>query len=405
MPDLIKVMISSRCEDPIRLHGETKKYTDLRREIKEAVEAEELFGEQLFEVWINEEGLPQPGSKNATEGCLQKVDKADILIALYNGDAGWAETKEDNGICHEELARALSTEPAKARLIQVKTGATKRKPDPDGAARNQRFAEYIERTRLFRNSPKAKNGDEAKELFLKTLHEAVIAMAQQAKQQSKEGVYYLGAALDWSLLDFSGRKNAMEGVIHDYLEARAYIVSRCPDCGLFIRMTGSIREEEVKEHKVLALFHAIPSAMSVAAAREMVGRPFYRDYEYSDYLTNENGNLIAIGPIHFIGCHKNVTDTQVRNLVGHPDIILITAPFGVYMADTVQHTQIIFLAGCCDGTYTRNALGRFFEWLNRSGKSSMLVTSAESRAKIVSVIAKEFKRIKEISSSTETRSG
>jgi hypothetical protein len=379
MPDLIKVMISSRCDDPIQLHGQKKKYTDLREEIREAVEKEQLFGKTLFEVWLNEGKPPAPGDRSATEECLKRIDEADILIVLYNGNAGWAVADEDIGICHAELARAWNTEPSKMRIIKLPDF----EPEESATGRNKRFIEYVKSLNRFRGE--AKNGEQAEELVLRTLHEAVIEMV---KREAMEGRYHLGPALVWSLLDFSGRKEVMENAIRDYLVERigskrlppvlASLDEEKTKCGLFIN---------VRDKKVLSLFHAIPDAMSIAAAREMVGRPFYRDYEYAVALKND-----VIGPIHFIGCHRNVTETQVRNLVGHPDIILITAPFGVYMLDMVQHTQIVFIAGCRDETCTRNALGSFFEWLTLADKSSMLVAHANSRKNIVSAIKEEYKR-------------
>lgn len=396
MPDLIKVMISSRCKDFVKSNGKKdskrKRLSTLRKEIKKTVEAEKPFGKQLFEVWINEDSPPKPGNETATKQCLREVDKADILIVLYNGNAGWALADRDVGICHQELAQAWNSESPKVRLIELPLC----KPAVAKLDRNQSFQEYVQKLNLFKRT--ARNGEDAKRLFLEALHDAVIYMVKLGKLQASRTNIDLGDTLDWSLLDFSERKEEIEKVMLEYLKAigpdelsrpeEETPEPECPERALYIPIMGRIKKnEKVKIHRVLALIHAIPSSMTIAAAREMVGRPFYRDYKYSANLKND-----IIGPIHFIGCHKNVTETQVRSLVGYPDIILIASDFGVYMADTVQHTQIVFLAGCCDKTCTKNALAGFFGWLERSGQSSMLVANANSRKNIVSAIKEEYKR-------------
>ena len=58
MPNKIKVMISSRCNDPVQLDGKSKIFTDLRKRIKQEVEKARLFSQELFEVWINEDAPP-----------------------------------------------------------------------------------------------------------------------------------------------------------------------------------------------------------------------------------------------------------------------------------------------------------------------------------------------------------
>ncbi len=50
MGKTIKIMISSRCNDPIILNGETVMFTDMRKQLKEEIEHVQLFEEQLFEV-------------------------------------------------------------------------------------------------------------------------------------------------------------------------------------------------------------------------------------------------------------------------------------------------------------------------------------------------------------------
>lgn len=72
----------------------------------------------------------------------------------------------------------------------------------------------------------------------------------------------MGQALDWTRLDFRQRKSAMEKVLRDALAA-----SGCDG-----NERGVI--SEIAGVKVAVLVHAIPAAFTVAAARELVGKPF-----------------------------------------------------------------------------------------------------------------------------------
>ena len=134
---------------------------------------------------------------------------------------------------------------------------------------------------------------------------------------------------------------------------------------------------------VLLSVHAIPAALSVSAAREMIGRPFLRDHE----LEPQFGK--AIGPLHVIGCHQTATETQARQFLGFPDATFVTAPFGVYAADEVQNVQFVFLQNCRDSNTTLFALQRLFDWFEQSGESHDVIARAQSRRRIVAAIAAE----------------
>ena len=59
----IRIMISSRCKDKIELRGHDIEYSTLRKEIKEKIIAIALFGEPLFECWINEDSPASEGTE------------------------------------------------------------------------------------------------------------------------------------------------------------------------------------------------------------------------------------------------------------------------------------------------------------------------------------------------------
>jgi hypothetical protein len=86
-------MLSSRVTDPIELGGKASTLSVVRRAIKAELEAEPLFGEQVFNVWINEDAPAAEGSVDAWEQCLRQVTEADVVLVLYNGNAGWAKER------------------------------------------------------------------------------------------------------------------------------------------------------------------------------------------------------------------------------------------------------------------------------------------------------------------------
>ena len=61
----MKVMISSRCNDPFPRSG-GERLSIVRQKLKDELEAAELFGQRLFEVWINEDAPQPPGMSVGT---------------------------------------------------------------------------------------------------------------------------------------------------------------------------------------------------------------------------------------------------------------------------------------------------------------------------------------------------
>ena len=147
MPKLtrIRLMVSSRSKQKFKYKGNTNSLlSDLRADLSGMVEKQSLFGEELFEVWINELAGAGEGSDNLWDACLAQVRRADLVIVLYNGDSGWAKSGGEIGICHAELMEALNTAPAKVRILQLHPLAAKLEGD-DGR-RDARLSQVCGRT-------------------------------------------------------------------------------------------------------------------------------------------------------------------------------------------------------------------------------------------------------------------
>jgi hypothetical protein len=362
----LRVMLSSKCDTEFPV-GSGRKLSAIRRDLKKEIEDIKIGGKQVFDVWINEDTPPQGGTLDSWDVCIQAVRDCDILIVLSNGDAGWAKDIADVGICHAEMITGLGQARAKVRLIALPLVATEKADQID---RNQRFQDEVSKQSLFRG------GTVSDEVSLKArvneaLRDAVICLAQAGSKDAARGKFHSGAALDWSRLDFRARRDAMVKVAADAIEAHPN--SRKSEAGVTVRL---------QETPVLACIHAIPAAFSVAPARELVGQPFLLDHQKVGHLQEDGG-----GPIHLILCHKTATETQAAKLLGFPDATIVSPPFGVFVADPVQHVQFVFIKDCRDESTTRHGIQRFFEWLSQTGEEANLVIRAKHRATIVRAIA------------------
>jgi hypothetical protein len=365
----IKVMISSRCNDPFPA-GELTTLTDVRRELKREIEAVEIFGKKIFEVWINEEAPPKGGTWDSWDVCLEAVADCDILLVISNGNAGWVMGPGEIGICHAELMAGLSRSPGKVSLILLEPVSSK---DSAQGARNKRFQDYLAAQSLFHGCT-VKTVADLKNRVREALHDALLNLVQRGVRESSKGKFHSGEALDWSRLDFAARQEAMIRVLHDAVHGRPKATDI--DDAVSLPIVGTA---------VCFVPTAAPAALTVSAAREMVGQPFLQDHELFPALSSKG----SAGPVHLIACHKTVTEAQAVRLLGFPDATVVSAPFGVYVADDVQNIQMVLIANCRDETTTRHGVQRFFEWLEQTGEADHLARRARSRTKIIKVISEE----------------
>lgn len=364
----IRVMLSSRCKTVFSA-DEPQQMSEVRRALKQEIEGQQLFGMKPFEVWINEDSEAQDHSSDSWDACLKQVHECDVLIVLYNGDAGWAKNGAEIGICHAEYSEGIKHSPGKVRLVELPMKPPIGVVDED--LRNARFDAYKKTMSAFRGGEISSVSDLKKQVY-KALFDAVLTQTRRAGEGSKVGRFDLGAALEWSRMDFSTRKRAMEDELKDALLGREG--SREKDGSLFI---------QVADVSVLVKVQAVPASFSIASARETVGRPHLSDHKLAKVLKTGGG------PLHIIACHRTVTETQATNLLGFPDATVVSSPFGVYLADEVQKMQFVFLANCRDSVQTRLASQRFFEWLDQAGEAQLLADRARARARISAAIAKE----------------
>jgi hypothetical protein len=361
----LRIMISSRCNDLF----DGKTLSVIRKEIKQEIEDAQVFGSPVFEVWINEDAPPAPGSEDSWEHCLTQVKDCDLLLVLSNGNAGWGRTGTEIGICHAELMTGLATSPGKVRLLSIGNVIGGSDDEKD---RNKLFQSYVAQQNLFRG---ATVGTilELKNLSKATVRDALVELAQLGVRESRKGKFSSGEALEWARFDFAKRSKVMLSVLRDAFLGQKRAASHAADISL-----------ELAGQRVLFCLHAIPAAMSVPSAKEMVGQPFLRDHLLAKELSKK-----LVGPVHVIACQRSATETQATKLLGFADATVVMAPFGIFVADDVQKVQFAFIANCRDDTTTRHGIQRFLEWLEQTGEAVLLTKRANSRTKIIKAIAAE----------------
>jgi len=371
MPAKIRVMISSRSNLLLPYKGKRDSLlSEVREDLVAAIRSESLFDQPLFDPWINE---PAPAAtSDIWDECIAEVRKADILIAIYSGDAGWAKEGGEIGICHAELEKGLNSAREKVRIVQVEPLAPLRK-GPDGK-RDQLFREFVQRQQPFTGAP-CKNGEELIDLCKLTLRDAVAHMVRLGVREASRGKSYIGEALDWTRLDFRTRQQRMENALIETLMDRYRGRQLSKPNTVTLTVLGK---------ELLVVCSAIPGSYSIAEARERANQPFLRDWQCDDALKSR-----VVGPVHFVACHRGMTESQAIRQLGFADATIVTPPFGIYVADDIQKIQLMYLANCRDETTLRYQLQRAFDWLELADERSRFLERAAARARIVQAIAKE----------------
>lgn len=369
-PRTLRVMISSRSiSHPFK--DDADSLGEIRRWLKREIEGFSLGSDSntIFDVWINETQPSLSANQTTDQVCEHEAKTCDVLLALYNGEAGYVAQRGDVGICHAEVMWAMDSGAAKVLLIKLPRIAIPK--DEEERIRNDKFDIYVQNQKFFRGTEVTSKAD----LLLmvqNTLTAALVRLSRGGVRESTRGRGDSGDALGWNRLDYAHRRRQM----------RESTIGALVDRGGEIITDDSVRLE-INDSHVLFVVDAIPSALSVSAGREMVGRPFIMDHQRVSDL-DESG-----GPVHIIACHKNATETQATTLLGFPDAMVLSTPFGIYVADGVQKIQFVLLTNCHDDTNCVHRVQSLFDWLNRNNEDEQVATRAEARARIVQAIANE----------------
>ena len=385
----IRVLISSRNGDLIpdtAQPGGTVALSTVREDLKLRLECETLCGEPIVEVWINEAAGAQGGDGNLWHRCLVETMRADIVVVIYNGEAGWTNVADGIGICHAELQGVLDAAPAKLRLIRLRfdSNAARGLKSPDEVAQsneaNRRFAEELDKAQLF--GAVAADRETLVHAIRQAVVHAVCEHVEAAARAAHKGKPDARSGLDWSRLTYPARKREIEHIVSAYL---VHPYDAVPlGCGVVLSLRIGDREA-----RVWFVVHAVPDGFGIAEARELVGRPYLADHE-SDLTRSSEESLI--GPIHVIACYRSCTERQVCAFIGHPDVYRVAPRFGFLVADPSTFAQAVFLKNCFSANATRYAVDELFRWLNEADEIPRLVRRAAARAAVVRAVAQQAGR-------------
>ncbi|MCX6266638.1 MAG: hypothetical protein NTW16_04680 [Bacteroidetes bacterium] len=180
-----------------------------------------------------------------------------------------------------------------------------------------------------------------------------IERSFETRKEEVFGASVFGITLDWSKLTYSERQEAIMGQVQP----------------TFNKLPGL--------EAVIKAFHAIPDNMSVADARNMIRRPFIEEHELI------KGKKEKSGVIHFVAVYGNATETQVKNMVGYPDLTVIKGSFGYYLWEKNAHIQMFFLIKCINPQTIRTRLSQLNNWLTGSGEQPKIAVRAKARFSIL----------------------
>lgn len=360
--DKIKVFLSSRVNSQSN-PGKLDRFFslgELRKFLRDRLEAETLFEEKIWDVIINETDFDSPIGRNAFDNCMQNLRESNVIIILFNGETGWGIDQESNGMCHEEFLIAANEYAGMAFALDLRTYFNQNNNGPL-AEKNRNFALDVQDSFDHMVSPDDSimtvNGL-FEFILIQVKRYLLVSIRSSFKTQKRivSASSVFGATLDWSKLNYLEREERLKTEL-----AKSF--SALPDF-----------------EAVLKEFHGIPDHMSVADARNKIGRPFV--YEHKLITDRKESS----GVIHIIGVFGNVTEIQAKSLVGYPDITVIKGPFGFYLWGKNVHIQIFFLRNCINPQTVRTRLSEVINWLNSSREKSKILIRAKARYSILSAI-------------------
>lgn len=369
----INIMISSKNKSKF----DNKILTAIRKDLKKFIENTKIFGEKIFEITINEDLESQEASKDTWKVCMEMVDKCDIFLCLYNGESGWSVDDGEIGICHDELRRAYNIDASKVFIVDIGIVVETKSLDQKQIKRDQRFQKYVERLSTV-NCSNIIDIETLKKCISKILVNNLIKYVTKEIVHQKEELSHRGEALDWNKLNFYKRSEKIKNVLLNSIEERANYTPIKEDSHAL----------KFEDENLLLKVHSIPASFSIGAAREMVGQPFLEEHKLINEIDDD-----FIGPVHIIGCHKAITESQAMKTLGFPDAMVLKTHFGVYVADNVQKIQMIFISNCIDTEHTRSGFQQMYLWLENTDEIKSLLNRARARKEIISKIA-EFNNVK-----------
>lgn len=362
-PLKFSVFISSRNLDPIVINetpGES--LTEVRLFLKNELEQELFMDEKFLLVEINE-NFGMDATENSYNICMQHAAESDLVIVLYNGEAGWGPDGNGIGICHAELDAAFQASSKKVAIIDISKFSPIPAATGEAATRNIAFKNYYTKLNRFNNPLKLKKADQMPEGFRNTLLQSVknIVSRHFAARIAHSNMYYAMSAnnvvaKDWKQLNYEPRSAQMKEKLSE------------------------LAAKDILFEQVLKISHSIPDRMSEPDARSYTGRPFLSD---QDEITKKGVPTSATGPLHFIAVFGPATESQVKAIVGYPDISVIKDDFGYYLWEQHMHIQLVILTECTTPVAIATKFQLFQGWATGNDETEKINNRAQARSHIL----------------------
>ena len=366
----IKVMISSRCTDKIVINRKSYSFTELRKEILKEIEKEKILGKEFFDVAISEY-FTEPADNSSWNKCLEEIRDSDIVIIWFTGNQGYAGGGSI-GICYAEYMAALQSNPSKVFLMDFRSLDilfSDGKKLTDSIKFKSEFAKqvsekdnWLNKIEVTKSISIAKLKQQVRNKSFEILHAAIVDfivfgsnLMRKSKHDTREG-------LRWSKLNYRFRQEAIKYYLNQTIKT-------------------FLNQPDFKPLAKTIITHALPDSMSIAEARELVGRPFLDDINKLSDTEN--------GPIHVIGVYKNSTEKQIRDIIGHQDVAIIQADFGFYVWDFINHIQLVYITNCKDPQITTIQIQAFFVWMRERGEREYIIDRTKRRRKILNIVQQQ----------------
>jgi len=367
---LYKVFISSRNNDKLYINGKDgTSLTDIRLYLKEELEKEKFFGKDFINIIINET-FGSDTSFDSYNECLKQIKDSHMTIALFNKHSGWAPASIDKGICHAELAKAMEISSKQAAIIDISEYFQYSTTDTNQISRDQLFKTFIEINNRFRNPLKIAKRNLTENTFktnlLKIVKNLIFKSIEKRIEASSINFRQSGSShkvLEWKTMNFDSRDKEITTLLSKMIS--------------------------IDYKDVATVVKSIPEDMSTQEALKYTGRSFLSDQET---ISEKKHGKFKKGPIHFVGVFGNVTEPQIKKLIGNPDITILKDDFGIYVWEPSLNIQMVFFAKCSTPEATTTNYHLFKNWI----ESSELTEAIQKRAKARHLITNAFIKAKSI---------
>ena len=362
-PDPIRVFLSSRIRPTVRAAKGAPVPLGV---IRDRIEARLYEGIGSGILWVFKSEAEPPLTDQSTIGkCLDEARRAHIFICLCTGDPGVTDADNPLGICHRELQAAINDSPDKVVLIVLSGAETEFKKHPAF----QILVEDFQQTHK-KWVASVRNDEEMVDEAVAGVLAAVRRMGWRALSVWRRNRSYSGSRVRWASMTMSERASEITRLLdRDLTGAPGAKEIRPPQL-----WSPGILLFPVTDKAVLLTITAVPDSFGVPDARKYCGYPFRDDRAHTSGVPKG-----WTGPVHVVGVHKGITESQMRAHIGNADIAILKTAFGYAAQDRSQAVQVLYLVDCVEEDATVEAAAALMEWFRETEMAAQMLALADRR--------------------------